>query len=81
MKWKKKQLEVQGRLDSPSVGREELGPGTEEKEKGKKDSLTSLISSWDNLSLDDEEKFHKLSKYKASYTPRLYEIFCNFCKK
>ena len=81
MKWKKEQLEVQGRLDSPSVGREELGPWTEEKKKGKKDSLTSLISNWDNLLLDAKEKLHKLNKYRASYSPRLHGEVCNFCKK
>ena len=72
---------MQGQLDSPSVGREELGPWAEEKMKGKKDSSTSLISNWDNLLLDEEEKLHKLSMCKASYNPRLHEAVCNFCKK
>ena len=52
MKWKEEQLEVQERLDSPSVVREELGLWSEEKKKGKKDSLTSWISNRDNLLLD-----------------------------
>jgi hypothetical protein len=63
------------------VGHEERWLCSEEKEKGKKDPWTSLISNWDNLSLGGEGKLHTWNKYRSSCNLKRYGGVCSFCKK